>query len=69
MFWYKSKRKFGSKEVAYLWASGNGRNHLVIIPERNMVVAMTSGAYGNWYSHKRAYSILGKEFQALEENE
>lgn len=68
MLWYKSKRKFGTKEVEYLWASGNGGNHLVIVPEKNMVVAMTSGAYGNWYPHKRAYNILGKVFQALEKN-
>jgi len=68
MLWYKSKRKFGTKEVEYLWASGNGGNHLVIVPEKNMVIAMTSGAYGNWYPHKRAYNILGKVFQALEKN-
>jgi len=69
MLWYKSKRKFGSTEVEYLWASGNGGNHLVVVPEKNMVIAMTSGAYGNWYPHKRAYYILGKIFQALEKNE
>ncbi|WP_394751353.1 serine hydrolase domain-containing protein [Spongiimicrobium salis] len=69
MLWYRSKRKFGTKEVEYLWASGNGGNHLVIVPKKNMVIAMTSGAYGNWYPHKRAYSILGKVFQALEKNE
>ncbi|MEL6559242.1 MAG: serine hydrolase [Bacteroidota bacterium] len=66
MLWYKSKRKFGTKEVDYLWASDNGGNHLVVIPEENMVVAMTSGAYGNWYPHKRAYKILGKIIEALE---
>ncbi len=66
MLWYRSKRKFGTKEVNYLWASGNGGNHLVVVPEENMVVAMTSGAYGNWYPHTRVYFILGKIFQALE---
>ena len=66
MLWYRSKRKFGIKEVNYLWASGNGGNHLVIVPEENMVIAMTSGAYGNWFPHTRAYFILGKIFQALE---
>lgn len=69
MLWYKSKRKFGTEELEYLWASGNGGNHLVIVPEKNMVIAMTSGAYGNWYPHKRAYDILGKVFQSLEKNE
>ncbi|MEO1513445.1 MAG: serine hydrolase domain-containing protein [Bacteroidota bacterium] len=67
MLWYRSKRIVGGREVSYLWASGNGGNHLVVVPEENMVVATTSGAYGNWYPHKRAYFILGKLFQALEE--
>ncbi len=66
MLWYKSKRKFGTRELSYLWASGNGGNHLVVVPEENMVIAMTSGAYGNWYPHTRAYFILGKLFRALE---
>lgn len=66
MLWYRSKRKFGKEETNYLWASGNGGNHLVIIPDKNMVIAMTSGAYGNWYGHTRAYFILGKIMGALE---
>jgi len=66
MLWYRSKRTFGKKEVNYLWASGNGGNHLVVIPEENMVVAMTSGGYGNWFPHTRAYFILSKLMQALE---
>jgi CubicO group peptidase (beta-lactamase class C family) len=69
MLWYRSKRMFGTREVNYLWASGNGGNHLVVVPKENMVIAMTSGAYGNWYAHTRAYFILGKIFQALEKND
>lgn len=66
MLWYRTKRKFGNREINYLWASGNGGNHLVVVPEENMVVAMTSGAYGNWYPHTRAYFILTKILQAIE---
>lgn len=66
MFWYRTKRTFGTREVSYLWASGNGGNHLVIVPEENMVIALTSGAYGNGYPHTRAYFIMGKIFRALE---
>jgi CubicO group peptidase (beta-lactamase class C family) len=66
MLWYRSKRKFAKEETNYLWASGNGGNHLVIIPDKNMVIAMTSGAYGNWYPHTRAYFILSKIMGALE---
>lgn len=68
MLWYRSTRKFGTKEVSYLWASGNGGNHLIVIPEENMVIAMTSAAYGNWFPHTRAYFILGEVLQALESN-
>lgn len=68
MLWYRTKRKFGNREISYLWASGNGGNHLVVVPEENMVIALTSGAYGNWYPHTRAYFILGKVFQALKKN-
>lgn len=69
MLWYRTERKFGGRQVSYLWASGNGGNHLVVVPEENIVIAMTSGAYGNWYPHTRAYFILGKLFQALEIND
>lgn len=66
MLWYRCSRTFGGKEVDYLWASGNGGNHLVVVPEENMVIAFTSGAYGQWYPHLRAYFILGKIFNALQ---
>jgi len=66
MFWYKSHRDFGTGNVDYVWASGNGGNHLVIIPDKNMVVALTSGSYGAPYGHGRAYAILGKVLNALE---
>ena len=65
LFWYRSTRNFGKREISYLWASGNGGNHLVIVPEEHLVVAMTAGAYGNWFPHTRAYFILGKVIQAL----
>ncbi|QHV95328.1 serine hydrolase domain-containing protein [Spirosoma endbachense] len=68
MLWYRSKRKFGTREIDYLWASGNGGNHLVVVPKEKMVIAMTSGAYGNWYPHARAYFILSKLLQGLEKN-
>lgn len=66
MLWYRAKRKFGTKEVEYLWASGNGGNHLVVVPAENMVIALTAGGYGQWYPHQRAYAILGKVINALE---
>lgn len=69
MLWYRAKRKFGTKEVNYLWASGNGGNHLVVIPEENMVIAMTAGGYGSWSAQTRAYFILGQVIEALEKDD
>lgn len=65
MMWYKSKRSFGNKTFNYLFASGNGGNHLVIVPEEKMVIALTSSAYGQGYGHRRSFNIMTKVFNAL----
>lgn len=66
MLWYKSHRTFGGKKINYLFASGNGGNHLIVIPEKEMVIALTSSAYGQGYGHRRSYNIMGKILAALE---
>ncbi|MEO0470870.1 MAG: serine hydrolase [Bacteroidota bacterium] len=66
MFWYKATRKFAGKEREYLFASGNGGNHLVVFPKENMVIALTSSAYGQRYSHSRSFAIMEKVLNALE---
>lgn len=66
MLWYKSERAYNGKKIEYLFASGNGGNHLIVVPEMNMVIALTSSAYGQGYAHRRAYAILGKILSALE---
>ncbi|MDN5201704.1 serine hydrolase [Fulvivirgaceae bacterium BMA10] len=65
MLWYKSRRTFGGKKVAYLFASGNGGNHLIVIPKEEMVIALTSSAYGQRYAHRRSYNIMGKILASL----
>jgi CubicO group peptidase (beta-lactamase class C family) len=65
-FWYKSHRTFNAKKVDYLFASGNGGNHLIVIPEEEMVIALTSSAYGQGYGHRRSYNIMVKIFASLE---
>lgn len=66
MLWYKNQRMIKGEKVEYLWASGNGGNHLVVIPEKNMVVALTASAYGQWYGHLRARAVLNKLLNALD---
>lgn len=66
MLWYKAKRTFGNHEIEYLFASGNGGNHLIVVPEKELVVALTSSAYRQWYSHRRSYAVFSKIVAALE---
>jgi CubicO group peptidase (beta-lactamase class C family) len=65
MLWYKSSRKFGNNKFDYIYASGNGGNLLVVIPEKEMVIALTSSAYGPGIGHGRSYNIMGKILSSL----
>lgn len=66
MLWYKSHRIFAGKNVDYLFASGNGGNHLIVIPEEKMIIALTSSAYGQGYGHNRSYNIMSKILSSFE---
>ncbi len=66
MLWYKNQGQINGQTIDYVWASGNGGNHLVVVPEKNMVIALTSTAYGYGYAHKRSRAILNKLFNAME---
>lgn len=66
MLWYKNQEVFNGKSIDYLWASGNGGNHLIIVPEKELVIALTSTAYGQRYMHTRSRAILNKLLNALE---
>lgn len=66
MFWYKSTRSFGGQTLSYLFAAGNGGNQLIVVPEKKIVIALTSGAYGTRYGHRRSYAIMSKVLAALE---
>lgn len=65
MLWYKKARTINGRTFDYLWASGRGGNQLIVIPKENMVIALTSTAYGPRYGHSRAYEVLGKVLGAL----
>lgn len=66
MLWYKKQSTIKGKKIDYLWASGRGGNQLIVIPEKNTVIALTSTAYGPNYGHARARTILTELLQALE---
>lgn len=66
MLWYKSSGTIRGKKVDYLFASGNGGNHLVVVPEEEMVVALTSSAYGPGYGQGRSLTILRMILSSLE---
>ncbi len=56
--WYRSIRNINNQKVDYVFASGNGGNVLIIVPELDFVVALTSSAYGQGYGHFRANNIF-----------
>ncbi|NJB72320.1 CubicO group peptidase (beta-lactamase class C family) [Saonia flava] len=60
MLWYKSHRTFGVNKLDYIYASGNGGNLLIVVPEIEMVIALTSSAYGPGIGHGRSYTIMSK---------
>ena len=66
MLWYKSSAMIRGKEQNYLFASGNGGNHLVVIPGEEMIVALTSTAYGPGHGQGRSLTILEMILSALE---
>jgi CubicO group peptidase (beta-lactamase class C family) len=66
MLWYKNQETFNGKQIDFLWASGNGGNHLIIVPEEELVISLTSTAYGQRYMHTRSRAILNKLLNAIE---
>lgn len=66
MLWYKTQQTYNNKKLDFLYASGNGGNYLVVIPKENIVIALTSAAYGPGYGHTRSRTILNKLLNALE---
>jgi CubicO group peptidase (beta-lactamase class C family) len=57
-FWFGSTKKVNGKTYECLYASGNGGNLLFVVPELNLVVSLTSSAYGPGHGHHRSRKIF-----------
>ncbi len=57
-FWYHKTHAIAGRRVAVSFASGNGGNKLYLVPSRELVVAITSRAYGRGYGQRRSEDIL-----------
>jgi CubicO group peptidase (beta-lactamase class C family) len=57
-FWFATTKKINEKKYDCIYASGNGGNLLFIVPSENLVVSLTSSAYGQGYGHRRSHNIF-----------
>lgn len=56
-YWYKERLRFQGIDTVVLFASGNGGQYIMILPDWDMVIVFTGGNYGNWRS-KLPFEIL-----------
>ena len=64
-YWYRSSAMVKDKTYDYVFASGNGGNLLFVVPKANLVVSLTSSAYGQGYGHQRSHTIFELILKAL----
>lgn len=57
-FWFKTTIPMNRKNYDCLFASGNGGNLVFVVPSENLVVSLTSTAYGPGLGHPRARNIF-----------
>ncbi len=56
--WYTKQYDLGGRSIVVNFASGNGGNKIYVIPRYDLVVAITSTAYGRGYGQRRSEQIL-----------
>ncbi|WP_276371091.1 serine hydrolase [Chryseolinea sp. H1M3-3] len=57
-FWFSATKEVNGKKYDCVYASGNGGNLLFVVPSENLVVSLTSSAYGLGYGHHRSRNIF-----------
>ncbi|MBI3221394.1 MAG: serine hydrolase [Bacteroidetes bacterium] len=64
-FWWHSTKNIHGKKYDCIYASGNGGNVLFVVPSENLVVSLTSSAYGQGYGHYRSRNIFEYVLKSL----
>jgi CubicO group peptidase (beta-lactamase class C family) len=67
-FWWHTTKNFNNRKYDCVYASGNGGNLLFIVPSENLVVSLTSSAYGQGYGHRRSRNIFDYVLKSLDKN-
>ncbi|NJC08710.1 serine hydrolase domain-containing protein [Polymorphobacter fuscus] len=57
-FWYRKTQDIAGTMIPVSFASGNGGNKIYVVPRCDLVVAITSAAYGHGYGQRRSEAIL-----------
>jgi CubicO group peptidase (beta-lactamase class C family) len=56
--WYTKRYDRGGRSIVVHFASGNGGNKIYVVPQYDLVVAITSTAYGKRHGQQRSEQIL-----------
>lgn len=64
--WYSKQYKLGGRSILVHFASGNGGNKIYVVPQYDLVIAVTSTAYGRGYGQRRSEQILLQLLDAID---
>jgi CubicO group peptidase (beta-lactamase class C family) len=63
--WWTGAEQVGPRMVPFYFASGNGGQRLFVIRDLDLVVVVTSSAYGLGRAHRRSHAILREILAAV----
>lgn len=64
--WYNKRYELGGRSILVHFASGNGGNKIYLVPQYDLVIAVTSTAYGRGYGQRRSEQILLQLLDAVD---
>ncbi len=64
--WYCKRYESGGNAITVHFASGNGGNKIYLVPAYDLVIAITSSAYGRGYGQRRSEQILLRILAAMD---